>query len=369
MSTKQSRTVQDGFSLVELMVAMVVTLIISGAIYGLMASSQTAFRTQPEVSDMQQNARVAMDLIQRDILNAGVGMGGFFQVFGDGLDAQGAVGGSGAASDHLLIFTNSGECPDMQLKNGPCPGPDCATGGVVSANLNSTVPVPLCYAEDSFVIVQYQTGGQVAGKWGFADNMHSGAQPTDIGFPRGGTPGCTSVPPGTCPGIICDTQALASYSCAPCPPGPGGGCPAAPDPPFAVTHLDIIRYEIAVDPVDNMPGLWRSNTGGMTPGGAGYVPAPGPGGNWELVARGVDDLQVEYLNGGGAFAQTPGLVTAGNWPTVIREARVTLWARAATLKGVTDATGVSRYRMQLTSTSTPRATMAYMSLVTPPLWQ
>jgi hypothetical protein len=87
------------------------------------------------------------------------------------------------------------------------------------------------------------------------------------------------------------------------------------------------------------------------------------------MARGVDDLQVEYLNGAGAFAPVPGVVALGNWPSVIREVRVTLWARAATLKGVTDATGVSRYRMQLTSTSTPRATMAYMSQVTPPLWQ
>jgi prepilin-type N-terminal cleavage/methylation domain-containing protein len=359
MSMKQSRTVQDGFSLVELMVAMVVTLIISGAIYGLMASSQTAFKTQPEVSDMQQNARVAMDLIQRDILSAGVGMGGFFQVFGDALDAQGAVGGSGAASDHLLVFTNSGDCPDMQLKNGPCPGPDCATGGVNSANLNSTTPVPDCFTEDAFVLVQYQTGGMVGGKWGYAANLHSSNPPTDIGFPNGQSPGCGGGPPGCPPNLICTPASLASYSCN----------LGATDRPFAVTHLEIIRYEIAVDPVDNIPGLWRSNTGGMTPGGAGYVPAPGPGGNWELMARGVDDLQVEYLNGAGAFAPVPGVVALGNWPSVIREVRVTLWARAATLKGVTDATGVSRYRMQLTSTSTPRATMAYMSQVTPPLWQ
>jgi len=361
MSMKQSRTVQDGFSLVELMVAMVVTLIISGAIYGLMASSQTAFKTQPEVSDMQQNVRVAIDLIQRDILNAGVGMGGFFQVFGDGLDAQGAVGGSGAASDHLLIYTNSGDCPDVQLKNGPCPGPTCPTNGNIT---NSTTPVPLCYAEEAFLVVQYQTGGQVGAKMGYAKNIHSGAQPTDVNFPLGQNPApeCNGIGPNDCPAnIICFPKQLAEFDCG----------TDQIDVPFGMTYLEIVRYEIAVDPVDNIPGLWRSNTGGMDPATAGaYVPAPGPGGNWELVARGVDDLQVEYLNGAGAgFAPVPGVVAAGNWPTVIREARVTLWARAATLKGAIDNTGVPRYRMQLTSTSTPRATMAYMSQVTPPLWQ
>ena len=48
---------QAGFSLIELMVAMVVTLIVTGAIYGLLAGGQSAFRREPQLADRQQNTR------------------------------------------------------------------------------------------------------------------------------------------------------------------------------------------------------------------------------------------------------------------------------------------------------------------------
>jgi type IV pilus assembly protein PilW len=82
-----SRGGEGGFSLIELTVAMTITLVISGAIYGLIAGGQTAFRREPELSDRQQNIRVAMDLILRDIANAGSGLPPFLQAFTPGLDA------------------------------------------------------------------------------------------------------------------------------------------------------------------------------------------------------------------------------------------------------------------------------------------
>ena len=60
-----------GFSLIELMVAMAVTLIVTGAIYGLMTGGQNAFRREPAITDRQQNIRLAMDIIMRDIASAG----------------------------------------------------------------------------------------------------------------------------------------------------------------------------------------------------------------------------------------------------------------------------------------------------------
>jgi prepilin-type N-terminal cleavage/methylation domain-containing protein len=70
-----------GFSMIELMVAMVVTLVVSGAIFGLLTVGGNAFRREPEVADRQQNIRVAMDAIARDIQNAGSGMPLVSQVF------------------------------------------------------------------------------------------------------------------------------------------------------------------------------------------------------------------------------------------------------------------------------------------------
>jgi prepilin-type N-terminal cleavage/methylation domain-containing protein len=72
---------QDGFSLVELMIALTVTLIVSGAIYGLLTSGSAAFRREPELADRQQNIRVAMDVIARDVFNAGAALPTFSQVF------------------------------------------------------------------------------------------------------------------------------------------------------------------------------------------------------------------------------------------------------------------------------------------------
>src|SRR3954451_16207018 len=83
--------VEAGFSLVEMLVAMTITLIISGAIYGLLSTGQSAFRREPELTDRQQNARIAMNLIMRAIANAGGGMPPFIQSFKNGLNAVAAA--------------------------------------------------------------------------------------------------------------------------------------------------------------------------------------------------------------------------------------------------------------------------------------
>ena len=75
---------ESGFSLAELLIAITITLTISGAIYGLLAQGQNAFRREPEISDRQQQIRIAMDLVQRDIVTAGMSMPDFVQAFTPG---------------------------------------------------------------------------------------------------------------------------------------------------------------------------------------------------------------------------------------------------------------------------------------------
>ena len=86
----ETRT-ESGFSLIELLVAMLVTMIVSGAIFTLLNAGQGAFRREPELTDRQQNIRLAMDMIQRDIATAGAGMDPFEQSFSAG-DAPGEGG-------------------------------------------------------------------------------------------------------------------------------------------------------------------------------------------------------------------------------------------------------------------------------------
>jgi hypothetical protein len=66
--------VSRGFSLVEALVAMTLTLIVTGTALALVAPASRVSSTQPEVVDVQQRARVAAETIARDLASAGAGM-------------------------------------------------------------------------------------------------------------------------------------------------------------------------------------------------------------------------------------------------------------------------------------------------------
>lgn len=60
-----------GFSLIELMIAMVVTSIIVAAVYAVHSSQQHTYQVQEEVAEMQQNLRSALYLMTSEIRMAG----------------------------------------------------------------------------------------------------------------------------------------------------------------------------------------------------------------------------------------------------------------------------------------------------------
>jgi len=135
----------------------------------------------------------------------------------------------------------------------------------------------------------------------------------------------------------------------------------------------ITRYMIAnnPDPADPSPALWRSTTGLFSAAGAALGPPPAA--QWQMVARGIEDLQVEYMNGNGLWMNNPGGVsnppcvalptcTAAELNQVVRQVRVTLSARslAANLAGATNPGGgvaPAAIRGQLVSVVTPRSAL------------
>lgn len=62
---------QKGFSLVELMVVLVIFVIVSGAIFRLLSTAQLRYRSEQQFLDAFQAGRTGVDLMIRDIHNAG----------------------------------------------------------------------------------------------------------------------------------------------------------------------------------------------------------------------------------------------------------------------------------------------------------
>jgi hypothetical protein len=64
---------QAGFTITEMMIATMIMMAVTGAVFTLMNPAQGTFQAQPEVSDMQQRLRVAVDTLAKDIVMAGAG--------------------------------------------------------------------------------------------------------------------------------------------------------------------------------------------------------------------------------------------------------------------------------------------------------
>jgi prepilin-type N-terminal cleavage/methylation domain-containing protein len=352
----RAATSEAGFSLIELLMAMVVTMIVTGAIYGLLSGGQSAFKVQPERTERQQNIRNAMDAIMRDIATAGVGLPDLTQTFTTGLDGAGAPGPNGP-TDILEMVTNPDNFPLEDV---------CRQPGTSNAGAGAVEPLRFVRVPPILTVVPPTDPP----RWVIllaADGQHwAPARVTNtVGTDATGDVNCAGA-----------HNVLLGPTCT----GSGfGNMVADPCEVSAVSLGDIIRYDIRIDPTDNVPSLWRSH------------PLGGPAD--VMVARGVEDLQVEYVQ-----ANMPGVCDAANpcgpaplvsltlpppspntdYNTIITQVQVTLAARSNVrgLQGeMADAAGRRFLRGSLTSTGSPRAALYAINRQQPlppgaaPIWQ
>ncbi len=73
---------ENGITLIELLIALVLCSILTAALYRAFISQQKTYTVQDQVADMQQNARIALAQVTREIRMAGYG-GEMLPVFGD----------------------------------------------------------------------------------------------------------------------------------------------------------------------------------------------------------------------------------------------------------------------------------------------
>ncbi len=68
------RALQAGFTIIEMMIATLIMVAVTGAVFTLMNPAQGTYQAQPEVSDMQQRMRVGADSLTKDVMMAGAGV-------------------------------------------------------------------------------------------------------------------------------------------------------------------------------------------------------------------------------------------------------------------------------------------------------
>ena len=64
---------EQGFSLLEMTVAMGLMLLVTGSVFALLNPAQGNFVAEPEIADMQQRTRVAADTLYKDLVMVGSG--------------------------------------------------------------------------------------------------------------------------------------------------------------------------------------------------------------------------------------------------------------------------------------------------------
>jgi hypothetical protein len=65
---------EDGVTLVELMIAVVIGMIIMGAIYGSFISQQRSYTAQDQVAEMNSTSKISLDMLVNDIRDTGFGV-------------------------------------------------------------------------------------------------------------------------------------------------------------------------------------------------------------------------------------------------------------------------------------------------------
>jgi prepilin-type N-terminal cleavage/methylation domain-containing protein len=322
---------EKGFSLVELMIAMVVTLIITGAVFQLVSAGNTAFRKEPALADRQQNIRMALDLISQDVFQAGYGLPTMGQAFTDELNGVGPGGSGGENTDELELFRAT-ECPTLTV---------CPLNSEPTKSVQTVEKFSECYSFPAVVLMGNDSEWDL--RWAKEPGAGESAKKCNDDE-SGSKHGHAVFPPGKSP------------------LNPSGGFTDFDNPPTYMMLGQAIRYRINVD-ADGTPNLERSAAGGQDD----------PDGNstWQIIARGVEDLQVEYENATG-WHDTPGTIdcsgptgctapTQADYDRLIRRVRVRLSARVmegGQFAGESTSAVGSALRGQLRTEVAPRAAMA-----------
>jgi len=309
----------EGFSLIEVLVSLVITMIVMASVFMLLQRGQESFRREPEVADMTANARAGMNRISEDLTIAGYNTPASMAIMWDD--------GGGLTPDEVTIIYADPDVPVSKPK--PCGGGGAPGGGGpgggggpcntigTSAVLNidpesfSTHPADYekAYKEGMVLLALQGPNGDPA-----CDLVQPGVTPFELTQP----PQCTGAGGAGSGPAGCATLNLNHN------PGKGssemnlpGGFQNDVTTECAVIGLfHIVQYRVNPLPPAENPALERRDLVLGT--------------DWTPVSANIENLQVQYTQGVVEnFEDEPSLLPMGNDPnSYITRVRITVSGRS-----------------------------------------
>lgn len=304
-----SKHLQSGLSLIELMIAMLIGLLIALAAGGMFMSNKRIYGTIETMSRIQENARVAFEMMSRDLREAGgnpcaangILVNQLSTANGTGYWADFAQGVTGYEAGGPPGVTTVVDSDALEIHGGRAIGarvtahatPDAAVAVSSVAGITGGDIMMVCNPDFAFVFQVTNTAGGVL--------AHTGGLNCDAQF-RDERPGAA------CMGATQRSYCFGSGSSA--------DCNAGNVSPAEVARVVSTRWYVANN-ARNGRSLFREElvnvTGADAASGTRLTPVE--------VVEGVEDMQIQWLSANDAnYADAAGTT---DWSNVIA-ARITL---------------------------------------------
>jgi type IV pilus assembly protein PilW len=281
---------QRGVSLIELMVAITIGLILMAGVLSIFLSSKVTYMANEKTARLQENGRVALDLIQHDVRSAGF------------MGCARAVPFTSTLNSATSLLWNY----QIPLQGFESSGSGTWSPALAAGTLN---PAPI---NDSDVLVTRAVQRDGISRRVELDNSSFTGDARVLS--------AVDVPVGTIM-LITDCQAASVFQVtgyaagtpATISHGVGGSTPGNATDDLGwlylagsrVTPLETVTYYVANDPVTGEPSLYRQ-TGATQPA--------------DLLIEGVQALQISYAedtNGDRIADVHRSATTVGNWNNVL----------------------------------------------------
>jgi hypothetical protein len=300
-----------GFSLIEVLVALMVTMIVMAAVFMLLQRGQNSFRREPEVADMTANARAGLNRISQDLAIAGYHTPASMALMWND--------GGGITPDELTIIYADPDIPVSAPKK-------CGAGGGGGGPCN-TIGMSAVLNIDPYSFTTYPAD--------YEDAYDEGMVLLALQGPNG-DPACDAVPPGIIPfeltqpptcsgagGVGSGPEGCATLNLNHNPGKgaeeinpPGGFQNDVANDCAVIGVFHIVQYRVNPLPPAENPALERRDLVF--------------GNEWTPVSGNIENLQVQYTQGiVENFEDEPSLLPMGNNPnSYVTRVRVTVAGRS-----------------------------------------